>query len=242
LSATYFHIDYDDRITQPINSVPGAIANPIYAPFVVQNPSAAMQAALISQAAVFDDFSGGYDPSKVAAILNDAYQNAVSQNIHGIDFSADYGWQAPIGNFDLSLNTAWLTITQILTPTSPEATLTGTVFNPPRFRARLGLTWQHGPWSAASFANYVSTETDNTEATPVPVASWMTVDAQLTFDASGWGSLFHGTRLTFAVQNLLNRNPPELLGASTSIEALGYDSANASPLGRFGSVTLRKDW
>jgi iron complex outermembrane recepter protein len=242
LNATYFHIDYDDRITQPVNSPRGAIANPIYAAFVTPNPSAAAQAVLISQAAFFNDFTGSYDPTKVAAILSNEYQNAVSQTIHGIDVTGDYGWQGAAGNFDLSFNTAWLGITEVLTPGSPEMALTGTVFNPPRFRARLGLTWRRGPWSAASFVNYVSGETDNTQVISVPVASWTTVDAQAAFDASGLGPLFRGTRISFAGQNLLNRNPPQLMGASTSLVALGYDSTNASPLGRFLSITVRKDW
>jgi hypothetical protein len=147
------------------------------------------------------------------------------------------------GDFDLSMSTTWLTLAQVLTPTSPEETISSTVFYPPKFRSRLGVTWQRGAWSAASFLNYVSKETDNTNPSlPVDVASWTTVDAQINYDTSNWGSFFRGMGIRVASQNLFNRIPPVLRANSTFPLAIGYDSTNASPLGRFVSVTLRKDW
>jgi iron complex outermembrane recepter protein len=244
VNLTYFNIDYQNRIASPSTTVAGVIGNPIYAPFVTLNPSPALQAALVARSSIFTNFTGAtYDPASVVAFFDDQYQNAAEQHASGFDLTGDYRVHSSFGDFDLTANAAWLKLTEALTPTSPETTLSGTIFNPPRFKARLGATWQRGSWSAASFVNYVSTEIDNSNfEAPVNVASWTTVDAQLTYAVPSSSGFLHGIHISAAVQNLFNRNPPPLSGVSTSLESLGYDSTNSSPLGRFGSLTLRKDW
>jgi iron complex outermembrane recepter protein len=242
-SVTYFNIDYRDRITAPINDELGALVNPLYTPFVTHNPSPATQAALIGQSNYYVNDSGAdYDPTKVVAILMGQYQNATMQQAHGVDLTVDYRLQASIGEFDLSANAAWLTLTEMNTSTSPTTLLSGTVFNPTKFKSRLGLTWQNRGWSAASAINYVGREADNVSDPIVAVSSWTTVDAQLAYELSGWGGVWRGFHVSVAAQNLLNRAPPKLSGASTSIFAVGYDSTNASPLGRAVSLNVRKDW
>jgi outer membrane receptor protein involved in Fe transport len=244
VNLTYFNIDYLNRIAIPLTTLTGVVGNPIYAPFVTLNPSPALQSALVARSSVFTNLTGAtYDPASVVAILDNQYQNVAEQHASGFDLTGDYRIHSSFGEFDLTANAAWLKLTEALTPTSPETTLSGTIFNPPRFKARLGATWQRGSWSAASFVNYVSTEIDNSNfEAPVNVASWTTVDAQLTYAVPSSGGFLHGIHISAAVQNLFNRNPPPLSGVSTSLESLGYDSTNSSPLGRFGSLTLRKDW
>jgi iron complex outermembrane recepter protein len=244
VNLTYFNIDYQNRIAFPASTLTGVVGNPIYAPFVTLNPSPALQSALVARSSIFTNLTGAtYDPASVVALLDNQYQNAVEQHASGFDLTGDYRVHSSFGDFDLTANAAWLKLTQVLTPTSPETTLSGTIFNPPRFKARLGATWQRGSWSAASFVNYVSTEIDNTNfEAPVNVASWTTVDAQLTYAVPSSSGFLHGIHISAAVQNLFNRNPPPLSGVSTTIGSLGYDSTNSSPLGRFGSLTLRKDW
>lgn len=242
LSLTYFNVDYRSRITQPIANPAAALSTPTYSPFVTLNPSAAAQAAFAA-GTNFENFSGGaYDPSNVVAIVNNQYQNVSTQQAHGVDLTGDYHLQSALGDFDLVAGASWLTLNQVLVPGSPMQTLTGTIFNPPKFRSRLGITWQRGSWSAATFVNYISAETDNTRPTPINVASWTTVDAQLNFDASSWGRFFRGLRFSAAASNLFNRNPPMVNPASTAIPGLGYDGTNASPLGRFMSISAAKKW
>jgi iron complex outermembrane recepter protein len=244
VNLTYFNIDYRNRIATPTATAVGVIGNPIYAPFVTLNPSPALQAALVARSNLFTNLTGTtYDPASVVALFDDQYQNAAEQHASGFDLTGDYRVHSSFGDFDLTANAAWLKLTEAFTPTSPETTLSGTIFNPPRFKARLGATWQRGSWSAASFVNYVSTEIDNTNfEAPVNVASWTTVDAQWTYAVPSSSGFLHGIHISASVQNLFNRNPPPVNGASTFIESVGYDSTNSSPLGRFGSLTLRKDW
>jgi outer membrane receptor protein involved in Fe transport len=243
ISTTYYNIDYQSRITQPISNLAAALTNPLYAPFVTPNPSAAMQAALFAQAQYTANFSGApYDPLDVTSLVRAEYQNVVSQHTHGVDVIGAYRIHEAAGDFDISLNAAWLSLSQVLSPGSPETTISGTVFNPPKFRSRLGLTWQRGVWSAASFVNYAARETDNTSPVLVDVASWTTVDANISYDASNWGALCRHLIITAAAQNLLDRNPPALNATSTIVPSLGYDGTNASPLGRFVSIIVRKNW
>jgi outer membrane receptor protein involved in Fe transport len=244
-SLTYYNIDYRNRITLPIADFAASLSNPVYAPFVIRNPSAALQSALFNapDTLIYNFVGGAYDPRNVIALIKGQYQNAAGQQAHGVDLNGHYGWRVFFGDLDVSINATWLTLAQLLTPTSPEETISGTVFYPPKFRSRLGITWQRGAWSAASFVNYVSKETDNTNTSlPVGVASWTTVDAQIKYEMSNWGGFFRGMGIRVASQNLFNRNPPALGANSTFPPSIGYDSTNASPLGRFVSVTLRKDW
>jgi outer membrane receptor protein involved in Fe transport len=240
---TYYNIDYVGRILQPITNESVALTDAAYAPFIQRNPSQAEQAALISQANLYEDYtSAGYDPSKVIAIINDQYQNAAGQNIDGVDIGADYRFRTALGNFDVTNNMAWMRLRERLTPASQELTLSGVIFNPPKLRARLGATWQRAGWSAASFVNYTGDEIDNSSLTDVPIASWLTVDAQLSYQTPVDSALLGGVRISVAVQNLFDRDPPYVLGTSTFINGLHYDSTNASPLGRFVSLTINKRW
>jgi len=206
------------------------------------NPSAATIAALYARAGYFFDNTGAYDPAKVVAIVHDEFQNVSAQYAHGVDLNADYRFHPSLGDIDLSLNATWLSLSQVLARGSPPVMLSGTVFNPPRFRSRLGVTWQHTAWSAAGYVNYVSNEIDNTSPVPTGISSWTTVDAQLTYSPANWGSVFRGAHISAAVQNLLNRDPPPVAGMTTYIYSLNFDSTNASALGRFLSLTIRKDW
>jgi iron complex outermembrane receptor protein len=243
LSATYYNIDYRNLITNPIVNSTEALSNPIYAPFVSLNPSAATTAALYAGANYFANYANGpYDAAKVVSIVYDEFQNVSAQSVHGVDLTTDYRFHPPLGDIDLSLNAAWLSLSEVLAQGSAPVTLSGTVFNPPRFKSRLGLTWQHSAWSAAGFVNYVSSEIDNTYSVPTGISSWTTLDAQLTYSPKNWGSIFRGSHISAAVQNLLNRDPPPVAGLTTYIDNLHYDSTNASALGRFLSLTIRKDW
>jgi outer membrane receptor protein involved in Fe transport len=243
-SLTYFNMDYRDRILYPIANQLGALTDPTAVPFILRNPSVALLNSITGGVNQFYDFTSlaNYDPAKVVAYINNFYQNAETQGIHGVDFTGNYRFSAPVGNFDIAFNTTWLHIGQKLTSASPETTITGTIFNPAKFRSRFGVTWQQGPWSVNSFVNYVSSETDNTTNPAVAIAPWTTVDAQLSFDTSHWGGWLRGLRLSVSAQNLLDRNPPRVPTSSTTFAGVGFDSTNASALGRFLSISVRKDW
>jgi iron complex outermembrane receptor protein len=240
---TYFNINYKGRILQPITNAAVALTDPTYTPFIQRNPSLAQQAAVISQANLYYDYtSTGYDPSKVIAIINEQYQNAAGQKIDGVDMGADYRFEAASGDFGVTGNIAWMRLREQLTITSPAITLSGVIFNPPKVRARVGMNWHKAAWSASSFLNFTSAEVDNSALADVPISSWTTVDAQLSYQVPAHAGLLAGIRVSIAAQNLFDRDPPSVPATSTFISGLRYDSTNASPLGRFISLTITKLW
>jgi iron complex outermembrane recepter protein len=244
ITPTYFHIDYDNRLVQPIDNTLRALSNPVYAPFITTTPTPAQLQAAISQASTFVNYAGAaYDPTIVESIIHDNYQNATVQHVHGIDLTAADAWRVLGGELAGTASFTWLAIVQRTIGTAPETELTGTLFNPPKFRSRASLSWQRGGFGFTATVNYVDGELDNTGKTVYPVASWSTLDAQLSymFDRTGRGILDQ-VRATLTVQNLLDRDPPHVVAASTTFPALSYDSTNASPLGRFVVGYLSKSW
>jgi iron complex outermembrane recepter protein len=76
-----------------------------------------------------------------------------------------------------------------------------------------------------------------------PIASWTTVDLNA---ALNLGTYFHspgwqGLSLSLIALNVLNRDPP-YVDASLAGVQVNYDAANASPLGRFVALSLKKKW
>jgi outer membrane receptor protein involved in Fe transport len=72
--------------------------------------------------------------------------------------------------------------------------------------------------------------------------SWTTIDARLSCDLSRHGGFAKGLQLSVSAINLFDAAPPRLPDASTFFPGLGYDSTNASPLGRFVSLSISKRW
>ena len=244
ITPTYFQIHYTNRIVAPITAFTGTIPNPIYAPFIIDNPSAAVQQSLIGRSVDFVDQAGvPYDAGNVAYLINDEYQNATLQDIHGIDLTVSDGWPMLGGRLEVDVNGAWLSLKQQDVAGEPLTRLSGTIFNPPDFKGRGTATWRGKGWALTGAFNYVSSGWDNTSVPRVQVASWSTIDARVSydFDTAPWRWL-HGLKGSLAVTNLFNRAPPSVRGSATAYAGLGYDSTNASALGRFISVSVSKRW
>ncbi|MGH8148923.1 MAG: TonB-dependent receptor domain-containing protein [Steroidobacteraceae bacterium] len=243
-SATYFYVDYRDRIVDPVTNLTESLSNPLYAAFVTRNPTLAQEAALVSAANYFSNFTGEpYDPTSVSAIVYDSYENATIQHIHGVDLDASDHWPVFGGDLSARANAAWLELRQQTISTEPLTLLSGTVFNPPSFKGRASLNWQRAGWGLTAAFNYVNSELNNANIPAFPVASWSTVDVQVSYafgPSANW--LLRGLKASLSVQNLFDRYPPFVAASATTFPGLGYDSTNASPFGRFISVYLSKSW
>lgn len=253
-SVTYFNISYRDRLTYPFSTLTNILGNPADDPFVTYNPSAAQQGQVfaVPGAKIYNGV-GTYSPSQVSAIIDNRYVNAARQNAHGIDFSADYTFATNGGSVTLSGTGSWLHLTQKDLPVSASRTLSGTIFYPPKFKARLGVSWEQGAWTIAGFANYLSGEIDNsvykvgTGLSDIHVSSWTTIDVFASYKISSSAFPLKGLKLALSAQNLFDQDPPYVAAsstgsASTGYTGLGYDTTNASALGRFVSLTVTKEW
>lgn len=241
---TWFDIDYIDRVVQPLNYIQ-ALSNPLYAqsPFVDFDPTGDKQAALLAvYSDLFINYAGAaYDPSKVVAILSDQYVNAARQRIRGIDLSGSYRLALQDGLLTIRGSASRLTSSQQTSAEQAQFDLAGTIFNPAKYKARMGMAWEQGGLSIASFVNYTSGVTSRLFAgTSEKGASFTTVDATLRYDTAARRNSGGGWVFALSADNLLDRDPP--FYSVTSVTNPPFDSTNYSAIGRYVSVSVARHW
>lgn len=244
ISASWFSIDYKDRVVQPVPTLSTALSNPAFAPFVIWSPSAASQAEVIaaSTLGLFNYSSSPYDPASVVAIVQGGYANATAQKVTGFDFSVRQSFGLSDGSLDVFANATVLKLKQRTLVTLPEQTLSGTIYNPPKFKARGGATWTNGGLSVTGILNHIAGETDTGIIPNQHIGSWTTVDANLAYSFQSNSGLTKGIKLALSVSNLFDQDPPYSPSAGLVYTGLSYDSTNASIVGRFISFSISKAW
>ena len=141
LQATYFHVDYRDRIAEPIASVLTAIGNPLYSNLITYNPSAAVVNGVIATlpGGLVNETGAPFDPAAVGAIIDASIRNTARQRIHGVDLSGDYRFDLGTGRRLLLTGSAsYLASNQQLAAGQPLVAMAGTIFNPPHWGGRGG--------------------------------------------------------------------------------------------------------
>lgn len=235
--ASFFNIDYTDRIAPPLASYLGALTNPLYADLVTFDPAAAVLDDLIARAdgGLQSLTSDPYDPAKVVALLDGRDLNIAEQTFSGADLSLHY--RAPMGDGrSLSLTAAGslLDSEQRLYPGQPTTDLAGTIFNPPHFRGRAGASYEEKQFTLSAFVNYTGSVTDWRQATPVKLSPFATVDITARIEL---GDI---AELSLAALNVFNRKPEVI--PTISPAASPFDSTNQSAIGRFLGLTIRRAW
>lgn len=242
----YYDIRYTDRIITPSFNANALIEPNVYGSLVTPVPSDAAAQAIIDAAVAagsqFNNFSGT-GATGIRYLLDLRQQNASLVNQTGFDITSRY--TRPIASHTLiaQLNASF--IDKIDTQLSPGAAfdnLVNTLANPAKWRGRLDLAWASNRWSIGGALNAVGSYVNTATVGNPSVASWTTVDLNATinadayFQAAGW----KGVSLSLIALNALNRNPP-FVDAGSLFHA-NYDPSNASPLGRFVALTVKKKW
>lgn len=241
LSATWFDVRYRDRVLRPISGSPAtAFRNSGYDKLIDYGPGAQALDALIAGALYgLENFSGqAYDPAQVAAYLDNRNINVAVEAIRGVDMHL--GWRKDLGsdrhvNFDVS--GAWLDTRQRITPDLPEVQLSGTVFNPPRFRLRGSAGFQSRTVQVAVAVNYTGALEDRRFATTTRLPASATVDLSAQYALIKGEGDKPRLSLSLSVSNLFN-DKPEPIGVTGPTDT-PYDSTNYSPIGRFVAVGIR---
>lgn len=237
-SASYYNIDFSGGINSPLLSIADALTNPLYAPFVVENPSTALQDAVsagIPASNVFNFVPVPVNPADVQAIVFNRLVNLSKETIHGIDFDITYIRPTSNGEFIVDGKGSAERFDQQLLPGGGLRQVAGTIFNPPRFKAVLTTGWQGRAWGARLSANHVSGEVNTTTKPSSHVGSWTTLDGQVGYRV---GAL----NLRVSAQNILNRAPPAIPATSTVPPGFGFDPDNYSAIGRFISLEGSVKW
>lgn len=243
LAATWYDIRYSDRVVQPIpGSIAAAFRDPGYASLIVLAPEAARLADLIAGAQLgLQNFSGqAYDPAGVAALIDNRNINVAAQRIEGID--ARVGWNRqfnPDRSLAVELAGSWLASKQRITAELPEVQLSGTVFNPPRFRARGSANFETGPVRLTAAVTYIGALYDRRFASESRLAPSTNIDLGVSYEILR-GTREPGLEVSLGVQNVFG-DEPDVIGITGPTDT-PYDSTNYSPIGRFVSISLRRHW
>jgi iron complex outermembrane recepter protein len=241
----YYDIRYTDRIITPSFNANALIEPNVYGSLVTPVPSDAAAQAIIDAAVAagshFNNFSGT-GAAGIRYLLDLRQQNASMVSQTGFDITSRYA--RPIASHTLiaQLNVSF--IDKIDTQLSPGAAfdnLVNTLMNPAKWRGRLDLAWASNRWSVGGALNAVGSYVNTAAVGNPAVASWTTVDLNATINADAYmhAAGWKGISLSVIALNALNRSPPFV---DASLFNVNYDPSNASPLGRFLALTVKKKW
>ena len=240
LSATWFRTVFSDRISQPVrDDLFNALTNPALAGFVQRVSPATNPADAAAVAALLADpsfpFKGLFPVSAFGAMVDARWVNTARVQVEGLDGQASYTFDRGEDHFDLSANASYLlSFDRQITPRASTIGLVGDAGQPSRLRARGEAAWRRGAYGATLGLNYLGAERD---ATGRRIDAWTTADLQVSWTPNGQGAL-KGLSLALNVQNLTDADPPFY----DAPQGVGFDPANADPLGRFVSLQLTKRW
>lgn len=240
VSLSAFDIRFSGQIGQPvIRDTGNALTNPAYGPFVRRlqagNPAdlAAVQ-ALIARST--SSQVGLFPPESYGAIVDARYVNAAEVRARGVDLQTAYGFTLGQDRFDLTANLSYLAeFSRKLTPTAAAVSVVDRPNEPVDLRGRATATWTRDAVSLMVAANHA----DNyTAPTGVGLEAWTTFDAALRWAPEAADGPLAGLALTLSAQNLFDTDPPFY----DNPIGVGYDPANADPLGRVVALALTKRW
>ncbi len=231
LSLTYFSIDYDDRIASADAFISTAFFRPELDFIISRDPDPAYIEYLFTLPTSTNRTTS--EPLDAQAIVDDRLRNLTSVQVSGVDFAVNYSATIDGGTLNASLNGTYLLEkeNQLFETTAPFDVI-DTVYNPADLKIRGGLSWAKRRFSSGLFVNYVDGYRDDRPDPTVGISSWTTVDVQLHYR---FDSLFD---ISISANNLFDEDPPFV----QSTEGRFYDPNNASPLGRFVSIQIDKDW
>ncbi len=253
VSATYFDIDFEDRIgtvpipgEQPINfnAVNIAFTNPeVFPPgTVIFNPSLEQISDLI--ASLPDGISApfGDDPFEAVAInLVGVVRNLARTDIEGFDFDALFSRDVGQGTIQTGVELTYLSEFAVQASSANElVNRVSSLFFPIDLNVRGRLGYSTENMAANLFLNYADSYSIDNAPDSEPIDSWTTVDLTAAYSfAEQENALLNNLTVRASVTNLFDQDPPSTTTPNT-VSVDGFDPANASPLGRFVALEVVK--
>jgi len=246
INATWFSIDYVDRLTDARFSLVPSV-DPMIGTRYSSPPDPAVleviRQLMQNDPGQYVDLAG-VPLESVDATVDLRLMNTAGTKVSGVDFIVSHAFDTTAGQFRTGLNANYLLNfeEQVARSVAP-VDVVDTVFFPVDLRLTGSLGWSRNAWSATGFINYVDSYRDNQLPDDVVrVASWTTVDASVAYAVPagrGWGG---GLSVRLNALNVLDRPPPTIFDRSASYANPGYDTENGHPLGRYVSLELAKSW
>jgi iron complex outermembrane receptor protein len=257
LSLNYYKIRYSGLIATP--ATPAVIlSNPaVYGDLIFNDPSADLvnQFVAISRLGLtgFRAFltppalNPNFTPDQVDIIVDARRRNLSVVRTSGIDLATQYDVKVAGGTLLLAVGGTYILErdTQV-TQSAAEIDTADTIFNPPNWRARAMVGWQREGFSTNLFVNHTDSYTDNRITTAPALRSvdaYTTVDLRVAYDFSNRfkSGLLSGFVVGLSAQNALDEDPPATAISASGFD-VGYDPANASPIGRLIAIEFAKTW
>lgn len=252
ISVNFYDIEFEGRIgTVPIPQNQNFLLGPFIA---LADPNAFPPGAIIfspTQAEVdslIESFSPpvtlllGATGTNVGVITTtDLSQNLALTKTRGLDFNIAYARDTDFGVLSGGFNANnIIDFKQQAAVTSPEVDVLNSLYNPVGLKLRARLSLVYDQFSANFFANYTDSYVTDSSATGEKIGSWKTGDVNLAydFDASS-SSLLNRAQLNLSITNIFDEDPPSTPSLG-GFRIAGYDPANASPIGRFVALEVRK--
>lgn len=245
VQASYYHIDYTDRIDVGFTGSTSTLfyqSTAPYASILIFDPTPeqiqeAIQIGLSGTGLYV--FPASLNPEDTTVILDNRVRNNALTSQRGVDFDTSYSIDAGGSRIALSLAGQYIIeSTRRVTSASPEADVLNVVYYPVDLKMRGGAALTRRKLTGGVFVNYVDSYRDPSNVADPKVDSWTTLDVNFKYSFVSKAGLLGGTSLTFNVQNLFDRDPPFIVNA----RGTGYDPTNATALGRFVSMTLTHRW
>ncbi|MET0308793.1 MAG: TonB-dependent receptor [Sphingomonas sp.] len=243
IEASYFDIDYRGRIASGVSDFTTALTNPVAADFVTFAPSASLLQELIAAAplGLENQSSQTYDPARVAAVVDESLRNTAREHARGVDLAIDYSAALKGGGqLQLAASASYLDGKRQPVANAPYEGRAGLIFTPPHFRAHGSANWQRGGLQLAASLNYVGSTLDNRFPQTETIGAFTTLDLSGAIRPDIEHGPLSNIELRLNVQNLLNKEPDPIRNAAAS--AIPFDSTNQSPIGRFVSFSVTKQW
>jgi outer membrane receptor protein involved in Fe transport len=242
LSATYFDIDYKNKIRNVgVDSQEFLTQESQLAALITRNPTPAQLAATCSNIVRFVPFSIGDCNDSIKVIIDARFRNLARTRTRGIDADVRYARATTLGRLDASVGgTYTFAEDEQITPGSSSFDVIDTVGNPLKVRVQVRLAWSLGSWKVQGAVYHTGAYRD-TAAVPIrSVGSWTTVDLNVGFRREGGNGWLAGMQCNLALINLFDRPPPFVNRFDMPSGALGYDPVNASLVGRQLSLQIAK--
>lgn len=255
LSLSYFRIKYEGRIDQAALTDSTALQDEELYPGLVNRAPTPEElqivldrltdsSRLINQTGIPFELEID-DPFAVftnIVLFDNRRHNIAVEEIDGVDIKASTVMETNTGNWSFDMNGSYyFDFTRNITSTAPSIDQLNQPGKLVDLRLRGGVGWSGSAWAVNAFVNYVDSYVDTNAPTPTIIDSWTTVDLIFRFDVSEATDIraLNEVTVTFGISNLLDEDPPTYLSSRLG---LGYDSANADPIGRFTSLRIVKGW
>ena len=258
LSATYYSVDYSNRIERLPNET-SALANSqnraLYDPFIrlAPQPDTCVAGDFSTYNPVYSDFvdvpadlrgSAAGDCGLEAIILS-GLRNTSAVVQSGLDLQVNYDWSTPVGEWGVRFNGAKvLGLERALVPGGELVEQLDRIGFQNSTRMSGRVIFRTGNWYASVDATVVGSYVNDLPITVNGVAlesstvpSWTTLGANVVYEVPlGEGNnATDGLRIGLSVDNLTDRDPPIVLNGDRAVD---YNNHNI--FGRIWSLSLQK--